>query len=401
MANNNNIYATALKGYCNMAVCWQFMHDVSSSLEAIHSRNKAHGKVSLGEVIIKGRRFELTENSSGTGKEEDIWCLAASAMELMLGSSIFNGKGEKEISANTPIPSLTDPDADRLNTLLTRCLSPIKGERPTASQIKERAAEEIEKVARKQREPRTPKELFGETEVEEIDRKWPDSIFAQVVKSIIIILMFITGVQALNAQTLEEAGEHELQLMRDAVILLRNDNEKSWEKAQNELKKLLNSFTLMDELRDNKNDCKPISSKVKRLGVNVIVSELKNGNRIQFSNRELLNGSNKNFAFSMFEKCIMKNATATYRITGRHGKQVFMIIPYRSGNKYSCTLQFSNEKQLKPVMKPVTKDKNGISYYFIETENGPEPGDTITLTITNEKNENASFVIMNHNYRDK
>ena len=120
MANNNNIYATALKGYCNMAVCWQFMHDVSSSLEAIHSRNKAHGKVSLGEVIIKGRRFELTENSSGTGKEEDIWCLAASAMELMLGSSIFNGKGEKEISANTPIPSLTDPDADRLNTLLTR-----------------------------------------------------------------------------------------------------------------------------------------------------------------------------------------------------------------------------------------------------------------------------------------
>ena len=397
MANSNNIYATALRGYCNLTVCWQFLYDISSSLEVIHSHNKAHGKVSLGEVVIKGRHFKLNENNSETAKEEDVWCLAASAMELMLGSSIFNGKGENEINANTPLPSLPDLEADRLNTLLTQCLSPVKKERPTVSQIKDTAAEEIKKAAGKRREPRMKKEFFGKTEAEEIDRRWPDCISVQAIRSIIVILMLLTGVHTLKAQTLEQAGESELRQMRDAVLLLRNENEESWDKAQDELEKLINTFTLMDELRDSKNDCKPISSKVKRLGVNIIVSELKNGNRVQLSNRELLDGSDENFAFSMFEKCINKKATATYKMTGRHGKQVFMIIPYRSGNKYSCSLQFGNREPLKPA----SIDNNGISYYFIDTEDGPKPGDTITLTITNGRDENASFVIMNHNHRNK
>jgi hypothetical protein len=397
MANNNDIYATALKGYCNMAVCWQFMHDISSSLENIHSRNKAHGKVSLGNVIVEGRHFKLVENCSGAEKEEDIWCLAASAMELMLGSSIFNGKGEGEINTNTPIPSLAAPEAEKLNALLVQCLSPVKEKRATATQIKDIAAREINRTAEKRREPKMQKEFIGETTVEEIDSKWPDNIFTQTIRSIIVLLIFLTGTQTMNAQTLEEAGEHELLQMRNAVLLLRNDNEKSWNKAQDELDKLKEIFTLMDELRDSKNDCKPISSEVKRFGVNIIVSELKNGRRIQLSNRELLDGSDERFDFSMFEKCIKKNSTATYKMTGRYGKQVFLVIPYRSGNKYSCSLQFGERAPLKPDII----DKNGISYFFIDANEGPSPEETTTLKITNKKNGNASFVIMNHNYREK
>lgn len=386
-----------LKGYCQPATCWQYLHDVSSSLEAVHSTGKSHGNISLAHVIVKGRHFELADNFGNTPKESDIWSLAASAMELMLGSPIFNGKGEDAVNSRTPIPSLASNDAHTLSELLCRCLSPSKSQRPSAAEIKDVAAKELKIAAGKHREVRMPKEVAGETEVHEIERKWPDSMMSINLKFLITLLLAFASWQSINAQTLEEAGEKELLRMRGSVLLLRDNTKENWDRAQDEISDQLNTFTLMDKLRDSVNDCKPISDRVKRLRINVIIGELKEGRRVQNSSKELLGGEDSRFSYSIFEKCIKKKATATYTIAGHSGKQVFVVIPYRAGNPYSCTLSVGNGEQLEPD----NVDKEGISYFFIDTAAGPAPGEDITLKIYNGKNDNASFVIMNHNYKDK
>lgn len=398
MENSNNIPVSAIKGFCTLPVCWLYLHDIATELVTIHGKGMAHGNISVTATALSDNRFTLCNGGTGTTAESDIWQLAASAMELMLGSPIMNGKGERGMRADTPIPMLPNKDADALNRLLSRCLAFEKEKRPKAIEVAECAKKEMERIAQAQREQKPRQAMTRKDTLEKFERQWPEAIKANITRIIAFLAVATIGCTSLQAQTVEMNGEEMLTTMRDAVLLLRNNDEASWERAQDEFQKHLNSVTLMDELQDRTNDCLPIAGKVKKRGVNRLITELKNGRRVQNSERELLDGSDSRFNYSIFEKCIKQGATSTYTMKGRSGKQVYLVIPYKTDNRYSCKLIMEGER----VFEPSLADENGISYFFIESDNGPQENETVTLKISNgEKNGNASFVIINHNYRDK
>ncbi len=398
MENENNIPVSAIKGFCTLPACWQYLHDIATALEPMHRNGTAHGNINVATATLKNGHFYPGEGTLGAGTESDIWQLAASAMELMLGSPIFNGKGEKAMKADTPIPLLPHQDADRLNSMLCKCLAYDKGMRPTATHIAECAKEEMERLAGKERRQKPIQAMTKRETTDKYERQWPEAIKASLAKTIALLLFVMAGSLSSQAQVLEQRGEETLITLRNAVLLLNNSDKSSWEEAQNEFGRHLNSFTLMDELQDSKNDCVPIASKVKKRGVNRLVTELKNGHRVQNSENELLDGSDSRFNYSIFEKCIKEGATSTYTMKGRSGKQVYLVIPYDSGNKYSCRLILAGNR----VYAPSHTDKDGIAYFFIDSDEGPKSNEPVALKISNEeKNKNASFVIINHNYRDR
>lgn len=396
----NILYASALKGFCSIRVCWQFIYDVSGELEQLHASQNTHGSVDLSHVRVHGEHFELMDSVRPSTPASDVWALAASAMELILGSPIFNGGGESSQNANTPIPALPFPNAESLNLLLHRCLDNSAENRPSATEIleisrKELGNDHISHGRKRRMHPSTQtQEMMNKT-----DRQWPERMIAGPSRALLLLLtIMLSTLFSFGQIQLDKKQESVTCKLMDAVLILRQDNKQSWDSAQAVLEQIVPFFTLMNELQDEQNDCGLIGADVESFGVNRMVTELKKGGFIQNPIRELLNGSDPRFDYSLFEKGINKGSTATYTMTGRSGRQVFLIIPHSANQPYTVELR----KKDGTILPAKGKDANGITYFIVNTQYGPEAGESLTLKISNkDPNKNVSFVIINHNYRNK
>lgn len=398
MAEEKHIYASSLRGFCSVEMCWRFLHDMADALAALHAQGAYYGRIDLRSVIVDGQHFLLPQDGKSGCASSDIWSLAAAAMELMLGSPILNGKGEVAMNAKTPVPILPNRECDAVNALLQRCLAYDKAARPAAAEVRTIADNEILRLSVKKRETR---QLFAGTKAEErdeIDKKWPESIVDGVKNIIICLVLTLFACLPAMAQTsLETNGENETAKLLNAVLLLRDASDEQWNEAQDLFAKYANLVTLMDELKDRENDCLLVKKNVNHFGVNRIINAVKRGRRVQNSGKELLDGADARFKYSIYEKGVRKGCTAAYEMTKRSGKQVFVIIPYSAMQKYETNLYVEGGT----VYQPTMRDKNGVTYYYIDAEPGPCAGDTLKLDITNNGNANAAFVIINHNYRNK
>lgn len=399
MAEHKHIYASSLRGYCSEEMCWRFLHDLADALDALHARGAYYGRIDLRRIIVDGQHFLLPQDGKGDCAAADIWSLAAAAMELMLGSPILNGKGETAMKENTPVPILSNRECSAMNALLQRCLAYDKAARPAAAEVRAIAYNEVQRFAMKKREAR---QLFVGTKAEEsddIDKKWPESMVDTMKSTILIlVLAFFTCLPAVSQTSLETRGENETAKLLSAVLMLRNASGEQWNEAQELFAKYANLVTLMDELKDRENDCLLVKKNVNHFGVNRIINAVKRGRRVQNSGKELLDGADARFKYSIYEKGVKKGCTAAYEMTKRSGKQVFVIVPYNAMQKYETVLYVDGGA----VYEPAMRDKNGVTYYYIDVETGPCDSDVLKLEIANKDNDtNASFVIINHNYRNK
>lgn len=399
MAENKHIYASSLRGFCSVEMCWNFLRDIADALATLHARGIYYGRIDLRSIIVDGQHFLLSQDDKGGCASSDIWSMAAAAMELMLGSPILNGKGEDTMKANTPVPILLNRECDTMNAMLQRCLAYDKAARPAAAEVRTVAEKEIKRLAGKKREPR---QLFAGVKTDEsneIDKKWPESMFDGMKNIILILLLtFFTCLPTMAQTSLEANGENETAKLLNAVLLLRNASNEEWNEAQDLFAKYANLVTLMDELKDRENDCLLVKKNVNHFGVNRIINAVKRGRRVQNSGKELLDGADARFKYSIYEKGVKKGCTAAYEMTKRSGKQVFVIIPYSATQKYETNLYVEGGT----VYQPTMRDKNGVTYYYIDAEPGPCDSDILKLKITNSNSDaNASFVIINHNYRNK
>lgn len=402
MTTQNTTNASHIKGYCSIDVCWQYLHDVATQLEQHHAAGRFCGTIALGDVEIQGRNFVLNKQEfiSKGNAESDVWALAASAYELLLGAPIFNGMGEKGQSPSTPLPFLPDKEMNTLNNLMHKCLQKDSTKRPATSTIIKTAGEEVKKLKNKKREERIYVSNTKSTPVEEIDRKWPESMSA-IKQALLCLLFILSGTLNAHSQALLDKTDEAYTLeLIDAALMLRNNNEKSWNEAQYEFSKLLRLFTMMDELQDRTNDCALVSKNVKSFGLNRMIKRLKeNKSIVQNTGKELLDGADSRFNYSIYEKGVKRGCTAVYdKLTGRCGKQVFIIIPHTAAQPYETELSTSGGKNFEPAHK----DERGVTYYMIDTNDGPDKDDTLILKIKNKDTlNNRSFVIINHNYRNK
>ena len=399
MAENGHIYASSLKGYCPLGVCWQYLYDLADTIADMHSQGCCCGKIDLNRVQIDGPHFVLPPNNEGGCVGSDIWSLAASAMELVLGTPILNGKGEGAMRANTPIPLLSYKGYDAMNVLLQRCLAFDKEQRPTAVEVRDTAKKEIKRLASKPREKRKLLASSSANTANEIDNRWPESMIDGMKNVMLSLLLALFACLPLKAQAgLEVNGETETAKLLNAVLLLREAGNEQWNEAQEQFSKYANLVTLMDELKDRENDCLLVKSSIRHFGVNRIINAVKRGRRVQNSGKELLDGADARFKYSIYEKGVKKGCTATYKMTKRNGKQVFVIVPYLATQMYDTQLYVEGGV----VYEPSMRDKNGVTYYYIDTEQGPCDSDILKLKIMNADDDaNASFVVINHNYRNK
>lgn len=420
MNNISEISAFTLKGLCPISLCWRFLRDVSAQLEPIHKSGRAHGNVSLRHIVVREDKFLLMSHEAvgGVMPESDIWQLAASAFELLLGVPLFNGAGESSQKKDTPIPVIPYPEAEDLNELLHRCLNCRKSDRPSVSEIKKEADGMVKTIEGKKRMPRQNPIVKETQSFSKIDRQWPERMQSGVARGTLVVLLIALSTSALFSQVSSKTivenvserlvvgnvserlvvdDEEVILKLLNATLMLRHSDENHWNQAKDELEKRITQFTLMNELQDHANDCPLVSSRVKTFGVNRIVTELKKGSRVQNTGRELLDGADSRFHYSIYEKAVRCGRTATYKLSGRYGRQVFLIVPFDPAQVFSAELV----KEDGTVIPFTGKDENGVLYFRTDA-NEPREGEMLTLKITNGDNKaDAAFVVINHNYRNR
>ncbi len=396
----DTIHAITLRGHCSTSLCLQYIRQIATQLDALHSQNRTHGRVGLRQVSIADHDFLLSAPTSGQSgtPANDIWQLAASAMELMLGNPILNGGGEKAQTARTPIPSLPQPEAAPLNRLLQRCLSYDPKHRPTAADI----VREAEALASTFPAPQRPRRQASVTTTphiaERVDRLWPEQMVT-TARMLILLLPMLCFALGTRAQGILDPRQEAVTLqLINASLTLRHNDQTSWDKAAQQLKQRLNQFNLMDELQDETNDKRLSGAGIQSFGLNRLIADLKQKQQqnraVQNTGKGLLDGTDSRFSYTLYEKGIRKGATATYTLPKRVGKQVIVVIPHDANQAYAARIYKNGI-----AVQPAGKDRNGITYFVLDADKALKRGDVLKLQIQNQDpDRHAAFVIINHKH---
>lgn len=183
------------------------------------------------------------------------------------------------------------------------------------------------------------------------------------------------------------AQDNELNKLTEIVKSLKTADNASREKI---VKSLANDklWTKMDEAKDPKAECTVGEVKTGRFGLNQILNKAENRNTGHASTGNMLNGADSRYNYSLFEKTLKANTTATFKLQGRWGEQIFVILPY-NGAQQNITAA-GNKGEFKSV-----KDKDGT----IKLTGNAKKGEPLTITVTNHSDKNISYVILNYNSR--
>ena len=185
-----------------------------------------------------------------------------------------------------------------------------------------------------------------------------------------------------------KAQNDELNKLTDIVKSLQTGGEKAYKDAIISLAadKL---WTPMDELGNDRNvECRA-SERVPGFRLNSALTNAESKERYQTTTGNHLNGADIRYNYSLFEKTLKAEKSATFSLPQRWGEQVIIIIPFNPQSKIEATA-------------------NGGDKDFISTPSGNgslkltgtvDKGKPLNLTITNKSGENISYVILNYNSR--
>lgn len=202
------------------------------------------------------------------------------------------------------------------------------------------------------------------------------------MKKFVLILFILIGVYS------GEAQNNELNKLTDIVKSLQTGGEKSYRDAIAKLA-VDKLWTPMDELTIDRNvECRA-SDRVPGFRLNSALTNAENKERYQTTTGNHLNGADIRYNYSLFEKTLKAGKTAMFSLPQRWGEQVIIIIP------------FIAQSQL--TVKASAGDAN---FTVVPAGNGSlkltgnvVKGQTLRLSVTNDSEENISYVILNYNSR--
>lgn len=185
------------------------------------------------------------------------------------------------------------------------------------------------------------------------------------------------------------AQTNELNALADIVKSLQSGGEAAYKAAVATLAtdKL---WTPMDELGYDKTvECR-VSDRVPGFRLNSVLTNAENANRFQSTTADHLNGADSRYSYSLFEKTLKANCTASFELPGRWGEQILLIIPY-PGAKAKITAEATSAENDFSVS---AFDNGGIKLTGKAVK-----GKALEITIKNNSAENVSYVIINYNSR--
>ena len=207
------------------------------------------------------------------------------------------------------------------------------------------------------------------------------------MRKIILSIVLVIVVGRMPAQT----DSPELNNLIDIIHLLHSQNRDDYMKAYELLDKNP-IWTPMNELGNLQNtECTP-ADKVKRFKLNRLLTKAEGNRKYVVSHGDFLNGEDKNYNYSLYERAVRKNATAHFKIKGREGKQIFVIVPFEGIKSELSIVITCND-----VPFDILNRTDGL--IVLTSMEAVQIDDFIEIEITNHGPIDESYVILNHNSR--
>lgn len=209
----------------------------------------------------------------------------------------------------------------------------------------------------------------------------------------LFILFLLFGCQIAVAQHIVD---EELQSLVAVVKMLRNSNENTF----NQTSQLLASdekWTSMSELGVRQStECLP-ADRVAGFKLNRILSKAEGNRKFVYTHGDMLNGEDERYNYSLYERSVKAGQKVSYRLKGREGTQIFVLVPFH-GEQSGLSGEIQLEEEA-PVAFQVEEgaERDVLSARFVSSVLTREK--EIVLTVRNGSRENQSFVLINYNSR--
>lgn len=168
----------------------------------------------------------------------------------------------------------------------------------------------------------------------------------------------------------------------DYIQLLQQIQSGHYKEVVEQLKSDEN-WTLMDEL--NQSDAEGNSDQT--IGVNdAAYTAYADRYGMSYSNGRFLDGRDQSYDICFVEKTIRAHQLATYRMDGRKGQQLFLIVPTDGGQNLEVNIFTDGDRY-------ASEYENGI--YRIHITEPLAESDQIQLCIQNMGGETISYIIVN------
>lgn len=213
-----------------------------------------------------------------------------------------------------------------------------------------------------------------------------------MLKRIIIFLAILCSCSGVKAQTRIE--DKELASLLDVVRMLRESTEEGFNKASRILSDDVKWIPMYEtgSVREGL-ECKA-SENVPGFRLNRILIRAFESRKYVSTHGDMVNGEDARYDYSLYERTLKPMAQVEYHLTGREGKQVFIIIPYNRSKALEATISCAGKKW------PGKVEDDGTSIIKWETDT-PSVNMKFVLSVTNGSDSPQSFVIINHNTRRK
>lgn len=200
---------------------------------------------------------------------------------------------------------------------------------------------------------------------------------------LLIINVFFLGQALCQTKT-----DNELQKLTKTIASLRKSDKKAW----NEVLTVFGQdslWTTMDEIARDENECWLIGNNQFKL--NAILNQC-NGHDRKMVRGDFLNGNDPHYNYSLTERGIKKQCSVSYELSYREGRQVFVVMPYKTTPEKLEVKAYLNDKPIGET----SIDKGDI---VLSVNVNVVKSDIIRLVITNRSDEDLAVVIVNHNTR--
>jgi len=209
----------------------------------------------------------------------------------------------------------------------------------------------------------------------------------------LFILFLLVWSQTAVAQHIVD---EELQSLVAVVKLLRSSNENDFNRAS-QLLASDEKWTSMSELGVRQStECLPID-KVPGFKLNRILSKAEGNRKFVYTHGDMLNGEDERYNYSLYERSVKAGQNVSYRLKGREGTQIFVLVPFH-GEQSGLSGEIQLEEEA-PVAFQVEEgaEWDVLSVRFVSSVLTREK--EIVLTVRNGSSENQSFVLINYNSR--
>ena len=380
-----------ISGYATERMVWQLMLTLADQNES--------GKVGANDVVVEKNGFSVQKsgaqehaanvfcapetfqnNEAFKTEASDVWTIGALAFFFITGMNVFEGKGGASQTPSTPVPRIGSVYAsETLSSTIRQCLNYLPEKRPSKELLSRVAKENLEKMPQPQKRLTTHS---GRVYATSLVKFWPEEMVPLL--SIMLFFFFSSPIFAQKNAFDQTAIPNEMKTLVMRCVDLRSTA--NTEKVKKAMARDMN-WTMMDELPiDKQGEC-ATKQPVDMFGINDIgFSILKQHGGVTNSGGRFRDGRDPRYHYSFIEVTVRKNASVTYPIGGREGKQLFAIVPFERDARFSATI---------PNGKNFTE--NGVCY--IQLKQPLKKTDNFKLTIKNESGRNAAFVIINYNSR--